>query len=104
MKHIWLIACVLFLSLSSTAGTGSIDPHKGQTHDYNGEEGVKQIQERGDQDESNREVQDDSNINETDSSHYSVNKFNFLFYLVYKIKYTDDGVPVEEENAVMIEE
>lgn len=41
---------------------------------------------------------------ETDSSYYSVNKFNFLFYLVYKIKYTDDGIPVEEENATMIEE
>lgn len=26
-----------------------------------------------------------------DSSHYSVNKFNFLFYLIYKMKYMDGG-------------
>ena len=26
-----------------------------------------------------------------DSSYYSVNKFNFLFYLMYKMKYTEEG-------------
>lgn len=29
---------------------------------------------------------------EPDSSYYSVNKFNFLFYFVYKMKYMDDEV------------
>lgn len=27
---------------------------------------------------------------EPDSSYYSVNKFNFLFYFVYKMKYMDE--------------
>lgn len=32
---------------------------------------------------------------EPDSSYYSVNKFNFLFYFVYKMKYMDHEPEVE---------
>lgn len=35
---------------------------------------------------------------EPDSSYYSVNKFNFLFYFVYKMKYMDDQ-EVEKPNS-----
>ncbi|PIB36545.1 hypothetical protein BFP72_14620 [Reichenbachiella sp. 5M10] len=34
--------------------------------------------------------------NDPDSSYYSVNKFNYLFYFVYKIKYMSDEVPEVE--------
>ena len=33
---------------------------------------------------------------ESDSSYYSVNKFNILFYFVYKLKYGEDELPSEE--------
>lgn len=32
---------------------------------------------------------------EPDSSYYSVNKFNFLFYFVYKMKYMDNEEEAE---------
>lgn len=34
---------------------------------------------------------------ESDSSYYSVNKFNILFYYVYKLKYGDDESTPSEE-------
>jgi len=33
---------------------------------------------------------------ESDSSYYSVNKFNILFYFVYKLKYGEDEIPTED--------
>ena len=39
---------------------------------------------------------------EPDSSYYSVNKFNFLFYFVYKLKYMDDEY--EEEQTERAQE
>jgi hypothetical protein len=33
---------------------------------------------------------------ESDSSYYSVNKFNILFYFVYKLKYGVDEIPTED--------
>ena len=35
---------------------------------------------------------------ESDSSQYSVNKFNFLFYFVYKLKYMDEELETEDET------
>lgn len=35
---------------------------------------------------------------EVDSSYYSVNKFNFLFYLMYKLKYSE-----EKNEPIIIE-
>lgn len=35
---------------------------------------------------------------EPDSSYYSVNKFNFLFYFVYKMNYMDEDAEVETSN------
>ncbi|MEP2025464.1 MAG: hypothetical protein ABJH98_03055 [Reichenbachiella sp.] len=49
--------------------------------------------------ESNNEaesVEKSENLDaEPDSSYYSVNKFNFLFYFVYKMKYMDNEAEVE---------
>lgn len=36
---------------------------------------------------------------ESDSSNYSVNKFNFLFYFVYKLKYLDDDYDTEDSDT-----
>lgn len=33
---------------------------------------------------------------ESDSSYYSVNKFNILFYFVYKLKYGEEEIPTED--------
>ena len=33
---------------------------------------------------------------ESDSSYYSVNKFNILLYFVYKLKYGEEDVPTED--------
>ena len=35
---------------------------------------------------------------EPDSSYYSVNKFNFLFYFVYKMNYMDEEVESDASN------
>lgn len=40
--------------------------------------------------------------NEADSSTYSVNKFNFLFYFVYKLKYLDEEMEDEDSEQTII--
>ncbi|WP_420581983.1 hypothetical protein [Reichenbachiella sp.] len=35
---------------------------------------------------------------EPDSSYYSVNKFNFLFYFVYKMNYMDEETEVDNSD------
>jgi len=40
---------------------------------------------------------------EPDSSYYSVNKFNFLFYFVYKLKYMEDYFEEESTNPAQEE-
>lgn len=100
MKYIWVVTCGLFLSVNAYAG-----PTGATNSSVQGQESRSIVQDHtseGYQESSHQE--EPSEELESDSSYYSVNKFNFLFYLVYKIKYTDDGIPVEEENAVMIEE
>lgn len=39
---------------------------------------------------------------EVDSSYYSVNKFNFLFYLMYKLKYTEEGNRIQPKKNVLL--
>lgn len=39
---------------------------------------------------------EEEEVVESDSSYYSVNKFNILLYFVYKLKYGEEDAPVEE--------
>tara|TARA_R110002072_G_scaffold78309_2_gene181638 strand:- start:507 stop:842 length:336 start_codon:yes stop_codon:yes gene_type:complete len=45
----------------------------------------------------NLELTQEKKTSEIDSSYYSINKFNFLFYLMYKLKYTESEHPIEQE-------
>ncbi len=40
---------------------------------------------------------------EVDSSYYSVNKFNFLFYLMYKLKYTEENPLEQKKETIRVE-
>jgi len=50
-------------------------------------------------DEVTKPALDETKMIEKDSSEYSVNKFNYLFYLIYKVKY----IGFEEDQPVPIE-
>ena len=44
-----------------------------------------------------------NNKSQADSSFHSISKYNFLFYMVYKVKYGDMD-PVSEDKAAVAEE
>ncbi|MEQ6120046.1 hypothetical protein [Reichenbachiella sp. MALMAid0571] len=50
---------------------------------------------------SNLEMTQEKKNTEIDSSYYSVNKFNFLFYLMYKLKYTENENPIEQKTETI---
>ena len=43
------------------------------------------------------ELTQEKKTSEVDSSYYSINKFNFLFYLMYKLKYTESEFPIDQK-------
>ncbi|MEM8894430.1 MAG: hypothetical protein AAGC88_07625 [Bacteroidota bacterium] len=55
------------------------------------------------QDPEDEEYANYENESEADSSFHSISKYNFLFYMVYKVKYGDID-PVSESKPAIAEE
>ncbi|MFY0655001.1 MAG: hypothetical protein JXQ96_23420 [Cyclobacteriaceae bacterium] len=72
------------------------EPSAGNVSDSDTSEAVKV--------DKNQEITQVKKDTEVDSSMYSVNKFNFLFYLMYKHKYKEDKKVSTEENQIKTQE
>ena len=94
LSHLKKILAILTLTLFSTTflsgGTGDKNPDKRD------KQSEKSTEESENQKTSEKEQ-------ETDSSLHSISKYNFLFYMVYKVKYGDQdsysdskSLPAEE--------
>lgn len=90
-----IVVCLLIsLSLSAYSEKNTNGVGGGTTYGENSTE-AKEL-------DSNEEVESvetsEELDSEPDSSYYSVNKFNFLFYFVYKMKYMDEETEIEKTD------
>ena len=74
------------LSAHTEKNTNSADG--GTSYETESNTETKELNSSGEAEPAEQSEELDS---EPDSSYYSVNKFNFLFYFVYKMKYMDEG-------------
>lgn len=95
-KYFSILFCLLF-SLSVAARTENNSSNIGDGAIYNTDASTE-AKELNANNESETSEQNEESGAEPDSSYYSVNKFNFLFYFVYKMKYMDEESEVENSN------
>ena len=89
-KTVSILLCLLFsLSLSAKPERDSNANAEGTSYESEKTKNLESVESA----ESIKKAEE-SKI-EPDSSYYSVNKFNFLFYFVYKMKYMDRETEVE---------
>ncbi|UXX80029.1 hypothetical protein N7E81_02780 [Reichenbachiella carrageenanivorans] len=86
MKKTFPILFCLFFSIQVFANTEKTNAEKNDESKSVDAKKEAESVENSEQSETNAEP---------DSSYYSVNKFNFLFYFVYKMKYMEDETEVE---------
>lgn len=86
MKKTFPILFCLFFSLPVFANTEKTNAEKNEE--------AKSVDAKKESESTEQSEQVETNA-EPDSSYYSVNKFNFLFYFVYKMKYMEEETEVE---------
>lgn len=89
-KTLSILFC-LFLSLSLSANTNNNT--NGTAYGTEKNEEAKKLESSKEAESAEQSQALDKS--EPDSSYYSVNKFNFLFYFVYKMKYMDGEDDIE---------
>ncbi|GEM_PF-4584361 len=88
-----LLNCFFVLS-PALANSGNEDKKTGKENNKNTDK---------EENLENEEYTNYENETEADSSFHSISKYNFLFYMVYKVKY-GDVEPVSESKTVVAEE
>ncbi|WP_456460868.1 hypothetical protein [Reichenbachiella sp.] len=95
-KYFSILFCTLF-SLSALANTENNTNKIGDGGVYKAEASTEAKELNANNEAESAEQSEESGA-EPDSSYYSVNKFNFLFYFVYKMKYMDEETEVETSD------
>lgn len=96
-KLLSFVLLLSFFSVSNALADDKKDDKKTGTEDTKNGQNEKE----GDLEE--EEYTTVGNKSQSDSSFHSISKYNFLFYMVYKVKYGDMD-PVSEDKAAVAEE
>lgn len=98
-KLLSFVLLLSFLGASSAFAEDKKEDKKTETEDTKNDKEDKEASE-------NLEEAEFSNVNsrsQTDSSFHSISKYNFLFYMVYKVKYGEMN-PVSDNKSAVAEE
>lgn len=96
-KLLSFVLLISFISASTALADGKKEDKKTGTEDTKTDKNGK---------EENLEEAEYNTVNsksQADSSFHSISKYNFLFYMVYKVKYGDMD-PVSEDKGAIAEE
>lgn len=96
-KLLSFVFLISFISASTAFADGTKEDKKTGTEDTQSDKNEKEekLEET--------EYTTVKNKSQTDSSFHSISKYNFLFYMVYKVKYGDMD-PVSENKTAIAEE
>lgn len=96
-KLLSFVFLISFISVGTALADGSKEDKK------TGTEETKNDKDDKEENLEEAEYTTVKNKSQTDSSFHSISKYNFLFYMVYKVKYGDMD-PVSENKTAIAEE
>ncbi|MFY0627989.1 MAG: hypothetical protein JXR07_16950 [Reichenbachiella sp.] len=103
MKSLFTVIFLVSLAFSSEASRNGFDEVSLELSESVGNDGADVSSVVTTVEHKESEIESDNLIiHDSDSSEYSVNKFNFLFYLIYKVQYAD--FEEEDENEIEVKE